>query len=344
MLDLDGRKIWKASLMPTYPKDPNFRIPPNMIGAEWFYPETLFVQMAGVDPVQLNPDSGLVVRQTVWHERISDHDFHPDSLLSSSRYLANQEWLTSMGPYNICKILRSGYLELPGQLLMEPCLGWKGVSSGGVLHPSSLRLKEYDFSLTVLLKCESFFIFRCSYGKPTQHLRIVRDSDFSSGFPIENGVDAFITGDLQFVVSLHHDHLRNSFWLECRCLNDLEKDIWRTASSSWINWFMGAGNTVWYTDMTFTEVSKKDWLVGLDLETGRELSRKEESCRYFGMFCGPYLITGGHVVSPRGSRRVDVEFFGDQHAEVTAPQGAFVMAPEAPSGWHTQPMMPLLWS
>lgn len=62
MLDLAGQEMWRTSLFEGGPRKKDYDFPRNMIDGAWFYRETLFAQMAGVAPIQLNGEFCFQVR------------------------------------------------------------------------------------------------------------------------------------------------------------------------------------------------------------------------------------------------------------------------------------------
>mgnify|MGYP000524096430 CR=1 FL=1 len=267
-----------------------YDFPPYVIDGAWFYRETLFAQMAGVAPIQLNPETGEVLRRMKLG--LADESFDRNSNYGTSSYLYHDLWHTVTGPYSLCRIERSGFLELLQLVELPPCLGWKAGQSGKTLIPPLKHGIKYDLSVSVLMICGNFMVFACSNSGPTnRHLRIAKDRDYFSAFVVKDAVDAFITGDENYLVTKHHDENRSQWWLECRQLNDPEQVLWRTEACGWMTWFMGTGDTVWHTEWCGPNVKGKDWLIGRDLVTGAEIYRKPEACRFMGLFCGPLIIT-----------------------------------------------------
>jgi hypothetical protein len=292
MLDLEGREIWNVSLMPTYRPHASTFPQPIMILAEWFYPETIFVKMAGIPNVMLNPDTGEVIKQCVRVDGSIDDFYHPNMTFGPINMLLEGKWFSFCNPNAIAQIQRSGFLGTPERTILPPCLGWVGsYSTGDGLIAPLAPFKSAELGVEVIIAKAPYLVYRCLEQDCSLHIRAVHDGDFAGAVIIKNGTDAFITGEGQFLVTKHHDAQRRNWWLECRRMNELGNVIWRTESCGWLYWFLGTGNTVWYTELTGIQGQGKDWLIGLDLETGKEFHRKAEPCRYFGMVCGSLFIT-----------------------------------------------------
>lgn len=290
-LNLQGEELWKTSLFEGGPPMKEYDFPPHMIDGAWFYRETLFAQMAGVAPIQLNPVTGQVLRRMKYGS--AEDPFDPMRNYGTSLYLEGNKWHTVTGPTTICEIERSGYLKFLGLVGLPPCLGWEGLEVGGVLFPPLHSGNQLaNFSLNVLMKMGGNIVFGCdSRGPRNRHLRIATDGDYYHAFIVKDAVDAFITNEGGYLVTQHHDENLTRFWLECRQLSDPERVVWRTEDCGWMIWSMGSGDTVWHHEWCGPFKKGKDWLVGRDLQTGVEIYRKAEACRFMGMFCGPYIIT-----------------------------------------------------
>lgn len=270
----------------------DYDFPPYMIDGAWFYRETLFAQMAGVAPIQLDPESGEVKRRSHFGDPdTSEKDFDPEGHYYSRFRLFQGNWITGTGPGVYAKITRSGLLERVELDPLSICLGWTGVQSGDRFIHSANDGDRVDQVLEVSLITGEWTVFKCHKSAKNRHLRIAKNGDYFGAIVVLDAVDAFITGQSEYLVTKHHDEQRSNWWLECRLLNDLERVLWRTEACGWMTWFMGTGDTVWHTEWCGPGVKGKDWLIGRDLVTGAEIYRKAEACRFMGLFCGPLIIT-----------------------------------------------------
>ena len=222
---------------------------------------------------------------------------------STSLFLINGEWRTPASPFSLCKIERSGFLELVELVPLPLCLGWSGPQCDGKLvaplmnnveYRSTGRMPVSELSVQVQVFCGKWVVFWCANPGASNrhiHLRVAKEGDFFTAFVVKDGVDAFIAADERYLVTKHHDEDRRHWWLECRLLNNPEQVLWRTEACGWMTWFMGTGDTVWHTEWCGPDVKGKGWLIGRDLATGAEIYRKAEACRFMGLFCGPLTIT-----------------------------------------------------